>query len=421
MRKALIAVFLVLVGIPFASPATAAPPLVGALKAGEFVFWQGSQSRASGDIFEYQLELRGSGARLRVAIDTPARADAFELAAVSPAGTATSVQNTNKYNAEVFVAKPVAGIWTIRVRSLNSAPSAFRLRARLEAVEHQPRPDAKGLLLPNLRMEPPFELGFVAPAMPTNGFMPDAANPPLDAAGVHPLSCTAHEKATDGAARCLRFSFGLGNAGDGNFDVRFDFADDKAGGKPPRMLQCIQRGDGKLVAHEAGEYTFHDTHGHFHYEDVVLHELLRVPDPNRRVAVAAGLGKKTGYQPADQSFSEWNRFVQAAPGTSASAGDCYPGGASNRLGLSRGWGDAYRWQRPGNYVEFGTNPDGWYVVRTTADPLNHVLESDKSDNTAYTYVRVVGESVQVLEQGIGQGPFDPRKRTMTWPARASAY
>ncbi len=56
------------------------------------------------------------------------------------------------------------------------------------------------------------------------------------------------------------------------------------------------------------------------------------------------------------------------------------------LGLSPGWGDVYRWQRPGQYVEFGSNGDGRYVVRSTIDHLNHVLESSDSNNSAYALI-----------------------------------
>ena len=100
--------------------------------------------------------------------------------------------------------------------------------------------------------------------------------------------------------------------------------------------------------------------------------------------------------------------MQSPSGTSGDAGNCYA--ASNqRLGLSRGWGDAYRWQRPGNYVEFGNNPDGWYVVRTTADPASHLLESNEKDNNGYAYVRVVGDDVNLIETGRGASPWDPHK------------
>lgn len=404
---------------PLTVRAEDAPTVLASLRPGQAVFWDGGQSAGVGSPVEWQLGVEKPGAQLRVALSTPARMDLFELAAISPSGAKTTVQNSNKYETELFVPTPAAGVWTVRVTPLNTTNTSFRLRAKLEQTPYKPVA-TKGLLLPNLRMEPPFELGFVAPANPVNGFAPDNINPPLEAAGVHPLSCTADEVGTAGASHCLRFSFGLGNDGEGNFDVRFDFADDTAAGKEPLMIQCIEKAGGGTVAHKAGHYKFHDTHGHFHYEDVVEHELAKV-DPRTGAERKAGGGVKTGYAPADQSFTSWEKFMQAPSGTSASAGDCYPGGSSNRIGLSRGWGDTYRWQRPGNYVEFGDNTDGWYIVRTTTDPLDHVLESDETDNTAYAYVRIVREQVQVIEQGRGQGPWDPKKVVLEWPARAPVY
>jgi hypothetical protein len=79
------------------------------------------------------------------------------------------------------------------------------------------------------------------------------------------------------------------------------------------------------------------------------------------------------------------------------------------LGLSPGWGDVYRWQRPGQYVDFGSNGDGLYVVRTTVDIENKILETNDNDNSAYALVKVVGDQVQLLERGWGTSPFDPHK------------
>jgi hypothetical protein len=78
--------------------------------------------------------------------------------------------------------------------------------------------------------------------------------------------------------------------------------------------------------------------------------------------------------------------------------------------MSPGWGDAYRYQRPGNFVDFAQGGDGFYVVRTTADPENVVLESDEQDNTSYAYVRVIGEQIDLLETGLGTSPWDSQER-----------
>ncbi len=389
-------------------------PLVGVLERGTAVFWKGGRVGAvtnglAGDAscarpcFTYRLRLAEEGARLRVAIDVPQRNDSFGLNVVSPSGISTEVVNINAFNAEAFVPKPALGTWTITVTPLTAEYSTFQLRAKLEVRKYSP-PRTAELWLPNLMVPRLWEFGFVAPVSGIAGFSMDDANPPLDAAGMHPFSCTVDEMEA-GAQRCLRFSFQMANAGDGNFDVRFNTSANAMIGK---MVQCIQRPSGSPIARDAGEFDFHAVHAHYHYKDVIAHSLFRVTDRETGAMNLVGVGEKTGYHPADQSFAEWDRIVQAPTGTSADAGNCFPD-SNQQIGLSRGWGDAYRWQRPGNFVEFGDNPDGWYVVRTVADPLDHLLESDETDNAGYAYIRVVGDSVRLLEQGRGLSPWDPHK------------
>jgi hypothetical protein len=403
-------------------PASAAgTKVVGKLMAESFVFWDGGRvgdltDRAAGlpstlsascveagPCYAYKLRLAEKGARLRVAIDIPQRRDTYRITIVDPHGTSTQKTTFNAFNAEVFVPKPDTGMWTIVVAPLTAEHSTFRLRAKLEAHEYSPS-KAKKLWAPNLIVPRLWEFGFVSPVTGLAGFSSDDANPPVDAAGHHLFSCTFDETA-EGAHRCLRFSFQLSNAGDGNFDVRFNTTGNPQQGA---MVQCVERPGKAPLARPAGEYWFHSTHGHYHYQDVVLHQLFRVTNRKTGAMALAGNGQKLGYRPADQGFARWDRFVQGPSGTSASAGNCYAG-SNNQIGLSRGWGDAYRWQRPGNFVEFGNNPDGWYVVRTTADPTHHLLETDESDNMGYAYVRVIGDYAQLLETGIGSDPWDPHK------------
>lgn len=423
MRKSsVVAAALAVLTLGLQGPAGAGPSqVVGKLTAGKFVFWNGGKVGALSDravglpatvseschepgpCFEYKLRIAGKGARLRVAIDVPQRRDSYKLVVTDPHGVATEELNFNAFNAEVFVPEPAAGLWTIMVAPQTAEYSTFRLRAKLESTPYSPS-KSKKVWAPNLMVPRLWEFGFVAPVTGLAGFSFDDANPPVQAAGHHLHSCTGDEIA-EGAHRCLRFSFQLANAGDGNFDVRFDTSGNPQEGK---MVQCVERPGRSPMAHEAGEFWFHAMHGHYHYQDVVVHQLYRVTDRKKGTLVRAGLGEKVGYHPADQSFAEWSKFVQAPAGTSGSAGNCYAE-SNNRIGLSNGWGDAYRWQRPGNFVEFGDNPDGWYVVRTVADPTRHVMETDESDNTGYAYLRVLGDSVQLLETGQGRDPWDPHK------------
>ncbi|MGH2830902.1 MAG: hypothetical protein ACRDJM_10515, partial [Actinomycetota bacterium] len=142
--------------------------------------------------------------------------------------------------------------------------------------------------------------------------------------------------------------------------------------------------------------------------DIIFHDVWRITDRSTWEREAVGTGKKIGYSPADQGIADWFAFTQMARGTSGGAGNCAPE-TSSGLGMSVGWGDAYRYQRPGNFVSFGDAGDGWYVVRTTADPEDVVLESNEDDNTSYAYLRIVGTQVDVLESGLGDGPWDPGK------------
>lgn len=425
MRKVIVTVVLVatLAGpVTGAGVARAAPaPVIGVIHAGEGIFWKGAKvgglterlagipASASagcherGPCFSYRLKLAQPGARLRVAIDSPGRRDLYKLSVLDPSGnTAAEVENINAFNAEAFVSKPVKGVWTIVVAPQTAEYSTFALRAKLERKEYTP--PKMPMWAPNLIVPRLWEFGFVAPVTGIAGFSFDDANPPLSAAGLAPFSCTFDEMA-EGAHRCLRFSFQLSNAGPGNFDVRFDTSGDPKTGK---MVQCIERSGKPLLAHDAGEYWFHEVHGHYHYQDVVEHQLYKVTDRKTGKMHKVGRGEKVGYHPADQSFAEWDKFVQAPSRTSTSAGNCYEG-SNDQIGLSKGWGDAYRWQRPGNFVEFGDNADGFYVIRTVADPLDHVIESSESDNNGYAYVYVRGNSVQLLENGRGTGPWDQHK------------
>jgi hypothetical protein len=402
------------------------PKLVGTLKADASVFWSGSHVGGyvervmglpasvsascleAGRCYTWELRIAGRGQRLRVAIDVPERRDSFRVFAVDPKGTSTSVINVNAFDAELFVNKPMSGMWKVVVAPLTADYSTFKLRAKLEKVAYEPSKTAK-YWAPNLVVPRLWEFGFVAPVTGLAGVSFDDANPPVDAAGIHPFSCTADETQA-GAHRCLRFSFQLANAGPGNFDVRFNTTTNPLEGK---MVQCVERPGKAPFARDAGEFVFHAAHGHYHYQDVVLHQLYRVTDRQKGTMTLAGHGEKLGYHPADQSFADWDKFVQGESGTSADAGNCYAG-SNDQIGLSRGWGDAYRWQRPGNYVEFGDNGNGYYVVRTTADPKNHLLESSESDNYGYAYLKVVGEQVQILEQGRGTSPWDPHKVVSRW-------
>lgn len=405
----------VLLGSLGSAPALAErrPPLVGSLELGESVFWKGAYVEgtthipyvmqdpcAADQCWTYRLKLAERGDSLKVGIDVPMRDDRFTLEVQGPDGRrAGRASNDNQYNAEVVVHDPRPGTWRVLVSTTDATDTAFRLRAKLDRARRKPKPRA--LMLPNLQVIPPFEFGFVAPANPLNGqWPPDDVNPGLEVAGVAPVSCAADEIAEDGAVRCLRFSAGPTNAGRGPFDLVLE-----PGGS---VKQRVHRGDGSSYLRPAGEHEYHRTHGHTHYKDVLTYKLFEVTDRKRGKMKQVGRGVKSGFCPADQAFAQWRVFRQAP--AYSTGGNC-----STSMGLSTGWGDVYRWQRPGQYVEFSGATDGLFVVRATADINRWVLESNERDNHGYALIRVKGDEVKILERARGKHPWDPMRR----PARDS--
>lgn len=366
---------------------------------------------------------------LRVDLDQPYRQDAFDLHVVSPDGAiATSPGGGTNYSHGVAVEFPEAGEWTVRLTPDRTAGTIVRLRAGLVARFDPTGDGGERPLLPNLRATPPFEFGLVAPVNPLNSMFlaSDDQNPGVEAAGLRPLSCTPDEvqEASDPSrtsepavlVRCLRFTSGPHNVGDGHLDLRFPFRSRAlAGGdRVEEMTQVVHHADGSMVERPAGTWEYHATHGHYHYVDILHYRLLAVRDAPAGVLEQVGRGRKSGLCPDDQGYGDWSSFGQSPDGAVARAqsGSCLPafGTGDHAMGLSAGWGDYYRWQRPGQYVDFSGQPDGLYVVQVTIDPTDNVLEQDESDNTSYALVRVTGDEVELLERGHGESPWDPTAR-----------
>ncbi|MFT5223324.1 MAG: hypothetical protein ACI867_001639 [Glaciecola sp.] len=384
--------------------------------------------------FQYTFVVQDTEADwLRLDWDQPLRQDEFQMQLLSPDGELIETATANSYSRGIRYDFPYAGTWGVDLLPLRTNGTAVRLRVGLgddRDVAQLAGPG--GELLPNLRVTPPFEFGFAAPFNPANStfLAGDDQNPGIEAGGQQPVSCTSDEvqEAADATRttphpllRCLRFTAGPHNAGLGHFDLRFPTLS-RAQSDRDRVLemtQMVHHADGSLTERNAGTYEFHATHGHYHYTDILYYELFAVgpgqPDaghPNQGDLRRVGLGNKSGFCPADQGYAEWSSYWQAPQGQlpAMQPGSCLVTGLGNgSMGLTAGWGDFYRWQRPGQYVDFTLQPDGDYVVRTTVDILDQVLESSETDNASYAYLRITGNVIEVLERGRGSDPWDPAK------------
>ena len=414
-------------GADIAGRASAAPAPIS-LALGKAAFWAGGYVE-SADVdlpgaaacqveqcFSYPLHVAAGGWRLRVAIDTPDRANEFELDLLDPTGTqVASASNPaqTQFDMEIYALHPVAGMWTVRVVPQHVSNSSFRLRAKLEsgAVRYA----HKTMLLPNLQVTPPYEFTMIAPANPLNAAAPDSLNPPLSAAGFAPLSCTPDEMLGIGptlvpsnnhVTRCLRFTTGPRNAGPGPFEIDYDPAsNDTATLAPGPAYQRIYYSDGTSVLRRAGSFQFHPIHAHYHYLGFLKFDLFHVGADH--ALTSAGHGTKLGLCPADELFADWRTFNQESTTTFTANCGYTPGEAS--LGLNVGWGDVYRWQRPGQYVDFTGDGDGYYLLQVTVNASDLVRTVAHDRNVGYAYIRVVGNRIDILERGQGNSPWDPDK------------
>ncbi len=302
---------------------------------------------------------------------------------------------------EAYVRSPRAGVWTLRMYA-EPGYAQYRMRARLE--RSAPRPPRRAApLLRNLRLVPPYEFTFHSP-LTGSRYMVMGPRVPGQ-------SCTVDDRGEQHGVRCLRFSVGPANVGPGPLQLEFP-GENEGLVLPGKAKQILTWSDGRRTTREAGEFEYHKTHGHYHHSGFGKLELLKA-DPDTRELTPAGSGPKQGFCTADVMIADWSEFGSDQNSATSSCveqnGEIYDPEMGTSMGLSAGWADLYSWEQDGNYVEFGANLDGHYVVRSTADALGNVLETNENDNTSYAYIQVTGFDIKVLERGRGQGPWDPRK------------
>ena len=377
-------------------PSTGAPP-GGTLSRGRLsvavdrpVFWSAGAAPTCDDdgdpCWEFRLEVRPrGGTSLRVGIDHVVVGDVFEVELVSPSGVteAEFSPGVGLYSQEARVDDPEPGGWTVRVVGRDVVDRRFRMRATVEREPAPPR--GRTVLAPNLQALPPHDIGFLMPL--TNGSTDGRPQGAL--VGDGRAACHPEEVAEERAVRCLRMAFGVSNVGAGPMSLHLGPGLE---GAERALIQRLYYSDDTTDDRTAGRAVFHRTHGHYHHADAIELSLLAVADPTRGAMTAAGPPHRKGFAHRDELLREWRRF--------------YPGFDKDGFGLLPGWGDYYEWDRPGNYVDFGLNGDGRYVLRLTADPVAGIVETNDRDNTAYTYIEVTGTTVRLLESGRGTDPWD---------------
>jgi Lysyl oxidase len=200
----------------------------------------------------------------------------------------------------------------------------------------------------------------------------------------------------------LRFSNTAWNSGEGRLELRAKTVKTTSG-KKSRVTQRIYDDAGGYTNKQVGDFVFHATHNHFHFENFADYELWTRDDYNQWLSGGQGLAQRRGTK-TTFCLMDTNR-VQALPGSPSSA--YYAQCGLNLQGISVGWADTYDYSLPDQWIDLGTTGyllDGDYVLRSVADPRNRIYESANKNatsresqqaNAAVTFFSVRGQAITV--------------------------
>jgi hypothetical protein len=278
----------------------------------------------------------------------------------------------------------------------------FDIEAR---VQFDPKVNPVRPLLPDFEMRPQTKVTFETPVFP---FFGDEADPGD--------SCFHLEHSEDGAKVCMRFEQTFANVGEGSAELRFRVPKDPVADPTHEVLARTYFSDSHdhHIDTPAGTWEFHEAHQHFHYDNFVQSNLWTADSRGRRVGTAPiRAGRKVSFCMEDEKLDGpmWGqagvrpRFYVAP--------DCLVFVPSEETltdnflvqGLSPGWDDIYEWNLPGQYIDVDGLPDGNYVLETTADPDNKLVESDETNNCGTVLIHLANVNTpQRTAEIIGKGP-----------------
>ena len=192
--------------------------------------------------------------------------------------------------------------------------------------------------------------------------------------------------------KVLRFSNTVWNAGKGPMELRATTVSTSSG-KKTRVNQRIYDDAGGYTGKYVGDFVYHASHNHFHFENFADYELWTKADYDRWLSGGQGQAQRRGTK-TTFCLMDTGR-VQALPGSPSSA--YYTQCGKTLQGISVGWGDTYGSNLSGQWIDLeGTRSylqDGDYVLRSVADPKNRLDESLNDNNAGVTFFQVSGRTI----------------------------
>jgi hypothetical protein len=182
--------------------------------------------------------------------------------------------------------------------------------------------------------------------------------------------------------RWIRFSNSILNRGPGALELAGK-RDSQTG--DILVVQNIYYGEDQFVRNSLGSFEFEESHNHVHFEGFSLYEVWAVGPTGEMLELAASSGK-VSYCVRDNDPLQSQDFGLSGGGEPAIANvpekPRYLSCGYSLQGLSPGWIDTYKHNTPGQYVDISGLPEGDYLLVSTVDPDDLLLEEDETNNVA---------------------------------------
>jgi Ca2+-binding RTX toxin-like protein len=181
----------------------------------------------------------------------------------------------------------------------------------------------------------------------------------------------------------LRLTSAIANVGTGALELRGG----EIAGEIQEVYQRIFDTDGSYTDVLAGTFIHHIEHDHIHFEEFAEFR-LRTVTSGGGVGDVVAAGDKVSF-----CLIDVERYDASGPATPQ-----YLSCGQNQ-GISPGWADVYTRGLPGQSIEITDVPDGEYWLEVVADPLNHIIEADETNNVTRIKISLV--------RPIGSDPIPP--------------
>lgn len=187
--------------------------------------------------------------------------------------------------------------------------------------------------------------------------------------------------------KILRFQGTFMNVGDGPLELAGS-PDAETG--TTLATQRVYKKSGAPKEMLIGNFIFHPTHNHWHFENFVEFEILSLKNKRELDKTLVSTGKMTfclhDYAPLDKTF----------PGKPEEAVYPWCDSSADIQGISTGWVDTYNAEIPGQELDISNIPDGIYAFRSVVDPENRILEKNENNNFSVSFIEIAKNNVSII-------------------------